>query len=687
MKIPEDTRSFTPNLVVGYRRPRSTIEAEKYAFKAAEKGHERQMASYENDRIARTINFVGNLTQTAIAFADKLIENEAARQLSNAEVTIDQRFYDIKKDLADNPYEQQEVIGAGGIASGAQGPKKLILRHEKVWSEAKEKIKDEVLKDLTNPRAKKIFEARYEKVAQEFGHELQNDARSIMMKQQKVDLNNNIEYWISKGRMDKVDELLSAGRVTGLYNPEEIDKIADYARTAIAYEITKSYTTAVPFEQGLEFLNNPDMIDKLLRKNGLSGSDLTEESREKLKKKLETELKLAKQQQAERDRQIFEQEQERLDRANIPAVSGGEGDKMWWQGKLDARLKADEGAAKTEAKHKVYNAEYDRMNNAVKELIEAGETDRADEILDQIQKSKLKESDQGILTSKINNWRKGIEEDIRIDEYLDAKEKIENGEITKIGQISNSKKYEHLSLADIKSLESSLKTKIKADNPNYISDQDKKAQLDRMILQGRKEEALDFLRKNIGADKDGNPGISLKEAGKYKDELLKEREEAVKNATKEGIELIDSTFKQMMTVAEDPKDKFDIETAQKRIVTKYREMIIDDMEPAEVVQKAKDMLDVENVATVSNMLEDAYSGWFGKKKREQAMEAVKAMGLNDAEIAKQDFKEFMGAEPGRVGKDKEGNTIVQYNNDIYGLIDGVWKIWSKDKEKWLKYRK
>lgn len=238
-KIPTDTRSVNPNLVVGYRTPKSYVKAEKYAFKAAEKGHERQMQQFENDRIARTINFVGNLTQTAIDFTDKLIQNEAARQLSNAEVIVDQEFNNVKTDLANNPYEQKDVIGAEGIGPGTPKaeaqPQRWILRHDKVWGEAKQKIKDEVLKTLTNPRAKKLFEMRYEGVANNFGRELQNDARTIMRNQQKVDSNNNIEYWVSKGRMDKVNELLAAGRATGLYKPEEIDTIADNARTAIGY--------------------------------------------------------------------------------------------------------------------------------------------------------------------------------------------------------------------------------------------------------------------------------------------------------------------------------------------------------------------------------------------------------------------------------------------------------------------
>lgn len=698
MKIPTDPRTVQPSSETTFKRPRSTIESEKYALQAAEKGYERQMAGYESDRIARTINFVGNLTQTAVQFADKLIENEAARQLSNAEVAIDQKFYDVKKDLADNPYEQQEVIGAGGIAPGAQGPQKLILRHEKVWGEAKTRIKDEVLKDLTNPRAKKVFETRYEKVAQDFGHELQNDARKIMRVQQKVDLNNNIQYWISKGKMNKVNELLSAGRVTGLYNPEEIDTIADNARSAIAYGITKSVASSLPFEQSMEFLNSPDAINKLLEKNGVSGADLTEEKRNEIIKELEDDLnnKLAKEEKAKKeyisktnndfvkkfatDYDLKELKKEVLASKLDPIGQGG---KQWWIDKIAAKSKTDVNAIEANKKQIAYNAEYDRIKNVIDEVIESGETDKIDKTIDKINTSKLRECDQDIFNARIKNWGKGIEKDIRLDEYVIAGEKIKSGEITRISQITNSKDYEHLSIDDIKKLESSIKAKITADNPNYVNDLDKKAKLDRMILQGRKDDAQDFLNNNLGADKEGNPGISLKEAGKYQDDLNKEREAALKNATKEGIELIDNTFKNMIKVAENPKDKFDIETAQKRMVTKYREMITDDMEPDEIIQKAKKIIDEEQVANITKLLTDAHDSWMGKeKKTAKVMERVKTIGLNDNE--NKQFVEFMGEQPEKVARDEAGDLNYLYKDMVYKFVDGELKKYKGGK--WRKVK-
>jgi len=683
MQIPEYTTRVKRSFVPAFRGRVDNSASQALRMRARE-------AAYEGSRRQREIGFeqfllntASNLVSKGVNYIGAVMEAKVTADMMKAETELTKRSYDFFNKI-DDPQNTTPYKEWPGMAQ-----------------ESLQQWHDEILDSIDSRGAKKAFEEAWPSYSNEFMNKVNLKTNEALVYDMKANYLKGLDTAIKSNNFVQAMKFIKGAEASRLITPEQAYKDERDAREQIATGIIQNTIKSLGYEGGISFLKNEKAIERVLRGNGLEAPDFTDEAKNKIEKQLKSEWDIVKKQQAEQEKQIFEREQERLwdlfrenkltpeeiDRAQIPAVSGGEGDKMWWQGKLDAKIKADKGVEKVNAKHNKYNAEYDRINNTVNKLIESGETEKADEIIDQIQKSKLKEGDQGILTSRINNWRKGIEEDIRIDEYLDAKDRIESGEITKIEQISNSKKYEHLSLADIKSLESSLKTKIKAENPNYISDPDKKAELDRLILQGRKEEALDFLRKNTGADKDGNPGISLKEAGKYKDELLKEREEAVKNATKEGIDLIDSTFKQMMKVAEDPKDRYDIETAQKRLITNYREMITDDMEPAEVVQKAKDMLDVENVATVSNMLEDAHSGWFGKKKREQAMEAVKAMGLNDAEIAKQDFKEFMGAEPGRVGKDKEGNTVVQYNNDLYGLIDGVWKIWNKDKEKWLKYRK
>lgn len=595
MKIPEDPRKVSPDLVVGYRRPRSTLEAERYKLKAAEKGHEaqqlaheRQMQAFESDRVARTINFVGNLTEAGIKFADQLIQNEAARQLENAEVLVDQGFNDVKLDLFNNPYEQEE---AGIAPPGAEKPpQRVVLRHDKVWEEAKDKIKEDVLETLTNPRAKKAFETWYEGESQKFGQELQWNARTIMKTQQKVDSNNNIEYWISKGRIDKVNELLAAGRVTGLYDPAEIDKIGDSARGTIAYNIAKGAARSLGYENGIKFLNSPEM-GTILKKQGLNPEDLTGEMRDKIEKELLADFN---------------------------------------------NMLAENEKAKKEYTHKTND-------------------DFVTKLATGYDLGKLKKE---VLTSHLDPIGQGGKQ-WWIDK-IDAKLK-----------------------ADVKAIDTE-------ENQNYIDDQDKKATLDRLILQDKKDEAYNYLMNNAGADKDGNPGISLDDVDGYKKDILKEKTDAMKAARKEGIELIDNAFKRMIKTVETPETKIVLDTANKRLATKFRNSITDDMSPDEIVKKADEILNEENITFISKRLDDLSAGWVREKKREEKrLELIRGIGIEKKDEFNQSFYDLMGAWPERTGTDPNDNMpIVGYQENVYKWDGKKWLILvDEEKDKWKKYKK
>jgi len=287
-KIPEYIPSIHPDYTVEFRKPRSTIEAEKYRQKAQEKGFERTIQGYEDQRTAQAISFIGDITQKGLQFADQLIENEAARQLTNAEVMVNKRFDGIAVDLENNPYEEKVLTGT----PEHPGVVTQELRHYSVWSEAEDRIKQEVLETITNPRAKKIFEDRYQKIAYEFGKALQTDARHKMRVQQRVDLMDNLEYWTQKGNMKKVNEYLSAGKAGGLLAPDEIDNIRDQSKHTIDYNGLRAEAYNTLYQKGEE--------DAVKHIRSSKDYELSFDDRKKLEKLIRTEVEIAKKAEAER---------------------------------------------------------------------------------------------------------------------------------------------------------------------------------------------------------------------------------------------------------------------------------------------------------------------------------------------------------------------------------------------------
>jgi len=645
MKIPEDTRSVNPDLVVGYRRPRSTIEAEKYAFKAAEKGHERQMQQFENDRIARTINFVGNLTKAGGEFVNKLIENEAARQVENAEVMVDKGFYDIKKDLADNPYEQQDVIGAGGIAPGFKGPQTMILRHDKVWGEAKEKIKDEVLKTLTNPRAKKLFETRYEGIAQKFGQELQNDARTIMRNQQKVDSNNNIEYWVSKGRMDKVNELIAAGRATGLYKPEEIDTITDNARTAIAYGITKSVASSLPFEQSIQFLNSPEQINKLLEKNGLSGSDFTEETKNKIEEELQEDHDFALAKVAEAEKQ----HQEQLDNQALEAVM------------TDKATFADfrEGG-------RFAGLERDRKEHYYNVLLKDSE-------------EAAPENNEGALYLEA------------LDDYdagkLVLKDLQESGKYYDLTTPHNEKLRGMLRKKKEDAMEDLKKAREDAEKKKEIAIKSDDATIDKIISMEIDPDIEAKELRNFIFDARSEGLLNKTDFKMYIDRVSKKKPNIV---LKESLDTIDSHFKDEQEDAES-KEKIELEKEKiqlKKYIAEQAEK--NDWTDEQILQAIDNNLNPRKRKFVSKILDKMSFGRLGESEEEyQARMAKegKTFGVKGEtapiQTVSNDFMKFKGEKPETIRVNNEGIKAYLLKGIWYAFIDNKWKQFNKAKGQWV----
>lgn len=676
-RIPEYQRRINPNYATGYRRPRSTIEAEKYRQKAQEIAHERTIQSIKDQRTSQLINFVGDLTEAGGQYFNQLMENEAARQLTNAEVMVNKSFDDIANDLEDNPYEEKIITGT----PNQPGVKTQELRHYSVWKEQEEKIKNDVLQTITNPRAKEIFEQRYQNMAYEFGKALQDDARSRMKQQQRVDLLNNMEYWTQKGNMKKVNEYLSAGQAMGLFTPEELDKLKDTSERTIKYNRTYSQAFGVLQARGLEEARKYLYSDQV--PEGLNNEDISE-----MENALEAKWK---EYQGQLNDQAFEdyrigrlREEDLGDEGRYGSLSANK--KEHW---LDAIRKQNKAREKRELQEE-YNAKYKTYKEGAWE-IDVTDDREYNAFLKEADLSGLEDPDinavKGIVKGRRARWKaqiakeeelaekedelaEDLEKEALWEEYTRAHDHILLGYIDSVNELNDPEKYPELNRGTeeaVKALER-LEGKFRdwKDSENPATKTDENVEL--WIVERWDNENIpdSEIAEYINAH-EGN-GLSNDDVYKWEQRLEKRTPDPVK---KRAVDLINSEFDILLKAEDDYDQRVKLNKEKSLLLQRYNEWYEENKDEAteeDKINKVTSLLEPLKQRRTSKKIEDL-------RQRREAEEGV--LGLNE-------MIDYYGSEPQARGKDKEGNPIFIYSDYSfrYNIKKDRLEFWDWDKEKW-----
>jgi len=236
-----------------YRRPVSTAKAE---------GLQAQARKYQHR--AGMISAIGGITANLANVANKILDYQEANDLMNAETEFNRRTKEFLVTLRDpnNPVSYSE--------------------YGERWESEKTSIHEDILETLKLPRSRKEFERRYERMADNFGFEVQNEAWKLQINQMQADTDNNIEIAIGDNDFAKVKEYLSAAS-NYVYTPTEATKKLADAESRIAYNIASAAVDSFgAVEQGIKYLDS-DKMNKVLEAKGINPGALTVKMRKEMK--------------------------------------------------------------------------------------------------------------------------------------------------------------------------------------------------------------------------------------------------------------------------------------------------------------------------------------------------------------------------------------------------------------------
>jgi len=204
-----------------------------------------------------------------------------------------------------------------------------------------------------------------------------------------------------------------------------------------------------------------------------------------------------------------------IDRTQLPAR--GEHSKLSWSNTRDSWLKTRSDSEKKKSAQEEYNRKYSELLDYV-ESSEAMKSPR--ETIKKIELSGLEAGDESVLKGRLKERLEEKEESLRMKEIGEARRDIREGRITRAnaGVIWNTERYKYLTGSDRTALENFIYSwesrQDEAKNPNEVTDSGALLEAVTMAMDPGKNipETEKHIRDNTGADENGNPRLSVKDA-------------------------------------------------------------------------------------------------------------------------------------------------------------------------------
>jgi hypothetical protein len=291
MKVPTEKRQVTLQFEIGYRKPRSTTEAEKYRFKAAEVAHERTIESLESQREISSIYFAGDLLKSSLQIAQNIVKAKEAVEFTKAETEARKALDDLWLRYT-SPREEYVSPAEQELGKEPEPRPSHETWGEKFQSD-RESIKESTLEKMKSPGAKEEFSLRYERLANATAIKLEDEAQTRTIYALRAEALENYDYAVADNDFFRVKEIVYRDVNLGLFNAVEGKTLIDGARKRIAYNVAKKAAYSMPYEKGMTFVDSPEM-GEVLKKYGLDPKDLTEEMRDKLLEEIKTEYEYRK---------------------------------------------------------------------------------------------------------------------------------------------------------------------------------------------------------------------------------------------------------------------------------------------------------------------------------------------------------------------------------------------------------
>jgi len=591
MEIPQRKSQISPPYVETYKRPVSTVRAEKHLAKARE---------YEYR--TRMFQSFFKLGQQGLEVADKILEAKEATELMKAETTTAKMQQDFLLSLQDpdNP-----------IPYGEWESRVLNMNA---------KIKEEVLSGMTVERSINVFLDRYERMSNDFYFDIVKAAQKQDVLQAVADfyesynsiLNNN--SIADEKKKSKAYEYIAGAEAGYLIDPSEANRLKNETDSIIAYNKTYREMQGVLMEEG------PDEARRYIYSvEGLRTDDLSE--LEKAIKEYESAVfdkELLRIAEAEADDTLSA---DLIFDSDLP-VRGKYG-KVWYLDRYNASAEKEMKSSKKKAEAAEYK---NLMNDLIDEAesIDVTDTENLDSFIIKVDKAGLKGDDEDNVKRIAQTRRERFEteqeeaaesEEERKEralnsEWFSAYEGIRTGTITDGDQFRNAYEYPNLNTGDpeanklLKNLDNELEKKQEKETPEVV----------RSDL-----EVLEWLNANYD-----NPDVDNKTFFKYvldnkaslqgskgrdyRNWMKDARERDVTNldpARKDAVNIISETFKKLM------KDVGIEEGAELRrekvlLINDYKVWLEQnhDVSYEEKIRKAEDMVSGFNSNRISKILEE-----------------------------------------------------------------------------------
>lgn len=233
MEIPVYPQRVRPP---SFRKPVSTAKAE---------GKLAEARKYQEK--ARTLSFIGDITQGVLNVANRILQTQEAVEVMNAETEVAKRFDELLLSFQ-NPEDPVHWSEYG----------------EK-WKEVRESTKADVMEGMKLPGSKKEFERRYERMANERETQLQFDVYKQQASEMRADFDRDYNYWVEKGNFNKVKEYIAGADAGDLLIPGEADELLNKAKRDIAYSQTfQKAMTYRTIEEARKYIFSEDVPEGLL---------------------------------------------------------------------------------------------------------------------------------------------------------------------------------------------------------------------------------------------------------------------------------------------------------------------------------------------------------------------------------------------------------------------------------------